>query len=148
MTDNNNIFDFSESLENIAKALENSANSRQDAEKEVLKGLYHLSLNPQRQAVQFLVALMADKRFNKIRSKVAETVKHFSNFESAVQVKSKSGKRWVIITTDEQPLTFAEPIREFYKAPKKTEWTEEDYNEAVQRFNDLWAKRLKKAEQA
>lgn len=142
------VYDFNNALETIAKALENSANSRQDAEKETLKALYHLSLNPQRQAIQFLISLLADKRFNKIRSKVSETVKAFSNFESAVSVKSKSGKRWVIITSDDNPLKFSETIREFYKAPKKTDWTEADYNEAVKRFNQLWEKRLKKAEQA
>lgn len=142
------IFDFEQALQSIAKALETSANSKAEAEKEVLKGLYQLSLNPQRQAIQFLVSLLADKRFNKIRGKVAETVKAFSNFEKAVQVKSKSGSRWVVITTDEQALKFSEPVREFYKKPAKAEWTEEDYNEAVQRFNELWAKRLKKSEQA
>lgn len=147
MTDNNT-FDFSEALESIAKALKESGNAKDKAEKETLTALYHLSLNPQRQAVQFLISLLADKRFNKVRAKVSETVKHFSNFESAVKVKSKSGERWVVITNDDNTLTFAEPIREFYKAPKKTDWTEEDYNEAVQRFNQLWTKRLKKSEQA
>lgn len=152
MTDNNNnnnVYNFSAALEKIAEALESSVSSKELAEREVLKGLYNLSLNPQRQAVQFLVALLADKRFNKLRSKVVETVKAFSNFEKVVQVKSKSGQRWVVVTSDDNPLKFAEPVREFYKAPKKTDWTEEDYNEAVQRFNQLWAKRLNKtAEQA
>lgn len=142
------VYDFNQALEEIAKALEESGNAKDKAEKEVLKGLYQLSLNPQRQAIQFLVSLLADRRFNKVRSKVAETVKANSNFESAVSVKSKSGKRWVIITNDDNPLKFAEPVREFYKKPAKTEWTEEDYNEAVQRFNQLWTKRLKKSEQA
>lgn len=142
------VFDFNNALEEIAKALESSANAKDTAEKETLTALYHLSLNPQRQAVQFLVSLLADKRFNKIRSKVAETVKHFSNFESAVSVKSKSGKRWVIITSDDNPLKFSEVIREFYKAPAKTEWTKEDYEEAVKRFNQLWEKRLKGTEQS
>lgn len=142
------IFNFNEALESIAKALESSTNAREKAEKETLTALYHLSLNPQRQAVQFLVALLADKRFNKIRAKVAETVKAFSNFESAVQVKSKSGKRWVVITTDEQPLSFSEPVREFYKKPAKVEWSKEDYEEAVKRFNSLWEKRLKKSAEA
>lgn len=144
----NDIFNFSEALEKVATALESSANSKAEAEKEVLKGLYNLSLNPQRQAIQFLVSLLADKRFNKIRAKVAETVKAFSNFEKAIQIKSKSGKRWIIITTDEQALKFAEPVREFYKAPVKTEWSKEDYAEAVKRFNDLWTKRLKKSSDA
>lgn len=140
------IYNFSKALSKIVEALETSANSKEKAEQTVLQGLYHLSLNPQRQAVQFLVDLLADKRFNKVRSKVVETVKAFSNFEAAVQVKSKSGKRWVVITTDEQPLSFSEPVREFYKKTAKVEWSKEDYEEAVKRFNNLWAKRLKKAE--
>ena len=150
MTDNNNnnIFNFSESLEKIAKALENSANSKETAEKETLKALYHLSLKPDRVSVQFLITLLADKRFNKLRNKVIDTVKASSNFESAVYVKSKSGKRWVIITNDDAPLKFAEPVHEFYKAPQKTDWTQEDYDQAVQRFNKLWEKRLKGTEQS